>query len=192
MATTRRLVTVRHGETDWNLARRIQGQMDVPLNETGRLQALALTNTLAGFTPTLIVSSDSQRAVVTAIPFATQHKTPIHLSPGLREIYVGTWEGLHIAEAERQHPEEYARWHSGEDFPRGGGETRAQTARRVADALLEAVRRDDAGDTVFAFSHGVALRVGLDLLAAEGFIALEEPAPHFGNTQWMAVDLLKD
>ncbi len=186
---TKRLVLVRHGQTDWNVERRIQGQIDVPLNALGHEQAAHAAEQLHKLEPTHIVTSDLTRAVQTATPLALLCDLPIHLDPTLREIYVGTWEGLIVSEAEERFPDEYARWHSGEDFPRGGGETRADTAKRTASGLRKALEAPNSGDTIVAFSHGVSLRVAADLLAAEGLVKLDGPAPSFGNATWLILEV---
>ena len=82
------LTVVRHGETDWNLTRRIQGQIDVPLNATGVAQARAVASTLRATTFQGIVSSDLMRAQQTAQP-NQNGRLPIILEASLRERQLG-------------------------------------------------------------------------------------------------------
>src|SRR5690349_10093577 len=80
-----RICIVRHGETDWNAARRIQGQTDIPLNDTGRLQAKATAQGLRGQHFAAIYSSDLQRAHDTAEATAQVLQLPVQAETGLRE-----------------------------------------------------------------------------------------------------------
>lgn len=184
-----RLIVVRHGQTDWNVEHRIQGQQDVPLNAVGRQQAMDVSPFLVAQRPTYLVSSDSSRAAATAIPTALACGLPLHFDQDLREIYVGKWEGLLATEAEGEFPEEFAIWKGGQDINRGGGETRAETAERAARAFLSAAKAAGPDGVAMAFSHGVSIRVGLDLLQQKGHLDLGGPTKHFGNTEWLAVDL---
>ena len=88
------LLLVRHGETDWNAGRRWQGHTDVPLNARGRAQAAALAEELAADPPSAIYTSDLSRARETAEIVGTQLGVPVILEPRLREIHVGSREGL--------------------------------------------------------------------------------------------------
>jgi probable phosphoglycerate mutase len=94
------LLLVRHGETDWNAAGRLQGHTDTPLNELGRRQALTLAEELSGHGIEAVYSSDLARARATAEIVGRRLGLPVVLDPGLREKDWGTWEGLTGAERE--------------------------------------------------------------------------------------------
>ncbi|AMP16961.1 histidine phosphatase family protein [Collimonas pratensis] len=107
MATTE-ILLIRHGETDWNLERRLQGHLDIPLNQVGQRQALALARSLDGVAIDAIFSSDLQRARQTAAPLAAARKLSLQLDAGLRERCYGALEGLRYPEAAERFPEAYA------------------------------------------------------------------------------------
>lgn len=152
-----RLVLVRHGETDWNTAGRLQGLSDSDLNETGRLQSRALAERLAGERVDALWTSPLLRAVETAEALAeTLRLTPI-VHHGLRERDVGTWGGLAYADVARRFPDEWERVQSGEDLPVGGGETKAAVQARMLEAI-DVIGAAHAGGRVVVVSHGLALK----------------------------------
>ena len=96
--TAAQLIVLRHGRTAWNATGRFQGQADIGLDERGRAQAERAAELLAELAPTEIHSSDLSRARQTAAPLAARCGLPVHTDERLREIHVGTWEGLTIEE----------------------------------------------------------------------------------------------
>lgn len=89
----RRLVMVRHGETDFNRERRVQGHLDVPLNATGMAQARAIAQRLASFPLVHCVASDLARAADTARQIAARHGLDVEFTPDLREAHLGVLQG---------------------------------------------------------------------------------------------------
>jgi broad specificity phosphatase PhoE len=154
------LLLVRHGETDWNVERRVQGHSDTPLNDTGRLQALSLAASLEGEPIDAVYSSDLLRAHETARIVAERKGLPVTLLPELRERNFGSWEGLTDAEIFDRFPE--ATWDSW-----GDGETREEMARRVLDSVRRiADAHPDSG--VLVVSHGGPLRAVLMHCGSDG------------------------
>jgi probable phosphoglycerate mutase len=98
---TTTLLLVRHGETDWNAAGRLQGQTDRPLSDAGRRQARQLADELAGEEFAAMYASDLARARETAEIVAARLGLPVVLDPELREKDWGTWEGLTAVERDR-------------------------------------------------------------------------------------------
>src|SRR5437016_11644351 len=92
--TTRRLVMLRHGQTDFNLGSRMQGQLDTELRELGRAQAVAAAEVLAKRQPLLIVSSDLRRAYDTASALGERTGLPVQVDSRLRETHLGDWQGM--------------------------------------------------------------------------------------------------
>ncbi|HEX3829903.1 MAG TPA: histidine phosphatase family protein [Sporichthyaceae bacterium] len=161
----RQLVVWRHGRTTWNLAGRFQGQSDVPLDEVGHEQARRSARILAALEPAGIVSSDLGRASATAAELARLTGHPVHLDPGLRETYLGTWQGLTRGEVEERFPSEEGAWLRGELERRGGGESMPEVAERAVRAVRQAFDQLGPDDTLVAVTHGGSGRVLIGRLA---------------------------
>jgi broad specificity phosphatase PhoE len=170
VATT--ILLARHGETDWNLEGRFQGQLDPPLNETGRRQATALADALAGDGVAAVYSSDLRRAAETAAIVAARLSLPVTPDRRLREIDVGAWSGLTRAEVEERFPASYAHWLEGE-LAGHDGESREQLAARVHEAVISIAAAHPA-ESVLVVTHGGAVR-------ALQRRALGEPLPLLRN-----------
>ena len=95
-----KITTIRHGETDWNVARRIQGSMDIELNAAGLEQAKRLADRLAAVPCDIIYTSDLKRAKTTAEIINSRHDVEMIASPNLREAGFGEFEGQCIDDAE--------------------------------------------------------------------------------------------
>ncbi len=153
-STTVTLLVVRHAEAEGNRDHRFIGQSDVPLSPVGRRQAEALATRLAGEAVSRIVSSDLSRTIDTVTPLAAAIGLDVEPDPRLREIANGAWTGLLPSEIERQWPDLWNRYVSGEDVPRPGGERWADVRRRAL-AVIEQLVADTAGeDTVVVATHG--------------------------------------
>jgi alpha-ribazole phosphatase len=152
-----KLILVRHGETDWNIAGRYQGQADPPLNAKGRAQAEELAAQLTGTHIDAIYSSDLQRARETAETIGRKLNLPVQIDKGLREMNQGEWEGLLVADAQARSPREWAARKSDPLNARApGGESVAEVASRIRAAIDETARKHPA-ETVLIVSHGLAL-----------------------------------
>ena len=156
---TTRFCLVRHGETDWNVERRIQGRADIPLNALGRAQAAATANGLAGFAFAAVYSSDLERAWMTAEIAARRLGLALAAEPGLRERHYGVFQGLTTAEAAERFPAAHARYLARDrhyDFE--AGESLTRLAVRVT-ATVEALAERHPGQSVLLVSHGGVLDV---------------------------------
>ena len=167
-----RVLAVRHGETAWNVENRIQGQLDVPLNEFGRWQAQRLAFVMGDESVDAIYTSDLLRTVETAAPTARGCDVDWITDPGLRERGFGVFEGLTFTEIEQRWPEQSARWRRRElDFGAEGGETLSEFyARSVATATRLATAHP--GQTILIVTHGGVLDC---LYRAASRIALDAP-----------------
>jgi probable phosphoglycerate mutase len=161
--TAAQLVVLRHGRTSWNATGRFQGQADVPLDERGQLQAEQAAEVLAELSPAAIYSSDLVRARATAEPLARACGLPVVTDERLREIHVGTWEGLTIDELFSQVDDDLkGAWLAGEDVRRSEtGETVAEVGKRAGTALDEIGLAAPHGSTVVVVMHGLAARAGV-------------------------------
>ncbi|PTL82021.1 histidine phosphatase family protein [Vitiosangium sp. GDMCC 1.1324] len=169
------LVVIRHGETAWNLDRRLQGHLDVPLNAHGRAQAEALGRALSSEPLDAIYSSDLSRAMQTAQALATGRVLQVQAEPRLRERHFGIFQGLTPAEVEARHPEAFAAWKARMvDWAPAGGESLAELHMRILDITLTLARRHPSGRIALVAHGGV-----LDCLyrAASG-MALDAPRQH--------------
>lgn len=104
------LLLIRHGETAWNAERRLQGHLDIPLNQTGLAQAQRLAAALRHQQIDAIIASDLQRALQTASAIAQWHPLKVQQYQGLRERHFGTFEGLLYSELEHRYPSAFQAW----------------------------------------------------------------------------------
>lgn len=153
-----RLLLVRHGQSEWNANRKLQGQADISLSDLGRAQADALAPLVAGFGPDRVVTSDLRRARETAERLGYSDAI---LDPDLREISVGEWEGCEIPSLIDRSPDDYAGWRAGRYCPEGG-ENWETFCNRTEAAVSRLV--DQADETVLVICHGGVIRSLLDRL----------------------------
>jgi len=156
---TTRICIVRHGETDWNVERRIQGHTDVPLNATGRAQALAMAYNAGHHHFSVLYSSDLVRAMETAEALAEREGLEVRPMPQLRERHYGIFQGITAAEGAELQPGAY-RYYIARDpnYDFETGESLLGFAARVREGIDWMVRHH-AGDTICAVSHGGVLDV---------------------------------
>jgi broad specificity phosphatase PhoE len=150
------ILLARHGETDWNRERRVQGHSDTRLNDTGRAQARALGEELDGEPIDAVYSSDLMRAHETARLVAEPRGLGVTAIRDLRERHFGTWEGLTDEEIFARFPQ--AREASGREW--GDAETQEEMAARVLGALRR-IAETHVGQRVLVVSHGGPLRAVL-------------------------------
>ena len=167
-----RVLAIRHGETDWNVERRIQGQLDVPLNATGRWQVDRLALAVADEGLAAVYASDLLRAFETAQAVARGSGRRIVTDVGLRERGFGAFEGLSYAEISQRWPEQSERWRRRDpEFGAPGGETLNQFyARSVSTAARLAALHP--GQTIALVSHGGVMDC---LYRAASRVALDAP-----------------
>ncbi|MEN9853586.1 MAG: hypothetical protein RL162_878 [Pseudomonadota bacterium] len=154
-----RICFVRHGETNWNAERRMQGHIDIPLNANGISQAERLANALIRVKHSfdVIYSSDLERALHTANAVARALSLDVQITPRLRERNVGKLQGLLLAEAPVLLPEIWQRHIARElDHDLGGGES-IRTFHQRMQNILELFLNEHRGQSVLAVSHGGSL-----------------------------------
>lgn len=153
----KRLLLVRHGESEWNAVRRLQGQADIALSPRGEAQAVALATTIAQMAPDRVITSDLRRARQTVgllgYPDATDDAR-------LREVDVGEWTGLEIAQLMADQADAYLAWRAG-SFAPPGGETWQDFSARTAAAVNSAMA---SADRVLVVCHGGVIRALLQTL----------------------------
>ncbi|HEV2027366.1 MAG TPA: histidine phosphatase family protein [Candidatus Dormibacteraeota bacterium] len=155
------MLLVRHGQSTWNSEHRIQGQLDPPLSQEGRRQAELLAQRLAGFRFAGFYASDLKRAFETAQAIGVALGAQAEAMPGLREVYLGEWEGLRTEDLAQRSPEAWARWTEEPDWDLvPGGEGSALFEARVSAALDAIFERHAHGD-VLVVTHGGVIQVAL-------------------------------
>ena len=156
-----RILAIRHGETAWNVDTRIQGHLDIPLNETGLQQARWLAQALAGRDELhAIYASDLARAHVTAQTIAEAAGLAVSTHPGLRERSFGDFQGRTFAEIEAELPEHAQQWRkrSPEWAPPGNGESLIALRERVLATVDELAARH-VGEQIVLVAHGGVMDV---------------------------------
>lgn len=186
----RRLVMLRHGQTEYNAGSRMQGQLDTDLSELGRAQAVAAAEVLGKRRPLLIVSSDLRRAYDTAVTLGEQAGVPVEVDKRLRETHLGDWQGLTHTEVDALAPGARLAWRDDARWAPHGGESRVDVAERSVPLVAELVgsQRDWGADEsdrpVVLVAHG-------GLIAALTAALLGIPVDNWpilggmGNASWV-------
>jgi probable phosphoglycerate mutase len=166
-----RIFAIRHGETAWNVDSRIQGHLDIPLNEVGLWQAGRLAQALAEESLDAVYSSDLSRAWQTAQAIAGAADCPLTPDRGLRERGFGQFEGLTYAEIETRWPEDSLRWRKRDpDWAPPGGESLNRMRERVLSTATDLARQHLGGQIVLV-AHGGVLDMLYRLATGQGLQA---------------------
>jgi glucosyl-3-phosphoglycerate phosphatase len=188
----RRLVMLRHGQTEWNAGSRMQGQIDTDLTDLGRAQAVAAAEVLAKRQPLLIVSSDLRRAFDTAMALGERTGVTVAVDERLRETHLGDWQGLNHLEVDDIAPGARLAWRDDARWAPHGGESRVDVAARSLPVVTELVAGQpewgshdgDADRPVVLVAHG-------GLIAALTAAVLDLPVDNWpvlggmGNASWV-------
>jgi probable phosphoglycerate mutase len=175
MAPPLTLLLVRHGQSEWNAAGRLQGQTaDVPLTERGHAQAAAAARELARLRPRALISSDLHRAVQTAEHCARATGLPFSTTPALREQGYGVLEGRLSRELW-----DVVDW-TDPHWSAPGGESLAELHGRVA-AYLKELAAEPPAEVIALVTHGDTIRAAQAVAAGLGPDALPSITPHNGT-----------
>jgi probable phosphoglycerate mutase len=188
--TVRRLVLLRHGQTEFNLDSRMQGQLDTELTELGRAQAVAAAAALAKDHPLLVVSSDLRRAYDTAVALQERTGILVQADDRLRETHLGDWQGMTHAEIDAVAPGARLAWREDATWAPHGGESRVDVAARSLPLIAELVAgepewgaSEEPERPVLLVAHGgliAALTAALLRLPLDNWPALGG----MGNASW--------
>ncbi len=186
-------IIVRHGETDYNAQRILQGYSPVPLSTRGRQQAALVAERLPSLQPRILYSSDIQRAQETAEIISHKLALPIQPCTGLREWHVGTWQ--HKSADEFETHLEAIGGHVVTYVPEGG-ESQVQTQERMV-AQMQSLAAQHAGETVLCVSHGKAIDLftrhvlGLDVMRTPAYSIINTSVNIFShqNGDWELLTL---
>lgn len=184
----RRVIVLRHGQTDHNAKGVWQGQVDSDLSALGYEQARAAAGALAAYEPSFVVASDLRRAAETGDEVAAACDIPISYDPRWREIHVGRWSGMTSEQVYAEFPEDRLRHLRGEDFKRGGdGESLSDVGQRVRGALDDLLEALEPGQTAVVATHGVTGRVVAAELVGLDRLTVWRVLGGFGNCHWAEV-----
>jgi broad specificity phosphatase PhoE len=152
-----RLILIRHGETDWNVAGRYQGQANPPLNARGLQQARELAEKLLTLELDLLYTSPLQRAAQTARIIASRLEIPLHFEPRLVEIHQGDWQGRLRAEIQALYPQLFMRWETEPwQVSPPNGETLFEVQARL-DAALGSILKRHPGACIGLVTHRIPI-----------------------------------
>ena len=188
--TVRRLVMLRHGQTEFNLGSRMQGQLDTDLTELGRAQAVAAAEALAKDQPLLVVSSDLRRAYDTAVAFQERTGIPVRADDRLRETHLGDWQDMTHAEIDAVAPGARLAWREDATWAPHGGESRVDVAARSLPLIAELVAGEPEWCAVDEPVRPVVLVAHGGLIAALTAALLRLPVDNWpalggmGNASW--------
>ncbi|AFM18152.1 fructose-2,6-bisphosphatase [Mycolicibacterium chubuense NBB4] len=186
----RRLVMLRHGQTEYNAGSRMQGQLDTELSDLGREQAVAAAEVLAKRQPLLIVSSDLRRALDTAVALGERSGQPVSIDARLRETHLGDWQGMTHLEVDDVAPGARTAWRDDARWAPHGGESRVDVAERSLPLVKDVVAQqtewgaDEPDRPVVLVAHG-------GLIAALTAALLQLPVDNWpvlggmGNASWV-------
>ena len=184
---TTRLILIRHGETEWNVEGRYQGQADPPLNQRGLAQAHQLAQKLRGVGLDVLYSSPLRRALQTAQILAEALEVSLHTEPRLMEIHQGEWQTLLYTEIAARYPELFDRWQTEPwTVTLPGGENIAQVQERVYAAVDEILSRHE-GQCIGMVAHRLPitlLKIRYQGLDPDVVRTLQLP-----NTYWEEIPL---
>lgn len=153
------LFLIRHGQTQWNLENRIQGNMDSPLTDLGRQQARWLSETYRDEAFDRIYTSTLDRAYETAKILRGDRKIEIIRLDSLKEIHFGEWEGKAFLELREEKPEAFDAFRfTPESFRPAGGETFQEAQNRIVGAVREILRKN-RGEKLALVIHGAVLKL---------------------------------
>lgn len=185
----RRLVMLRHGQTEFNAGSRMQGQLDTDLTDLGRAQAVAAAEVLAKRQPLLIVSSDLRRAHDTALALGERSGLPVRIDTRLRETHLGDWQGMTHDEVDAAAPGARLAWRDDATWAPHRGESRIDVADRSLPLVAELMAgepewgADEPDRPVVLVAHG-------GLIAALTAALLDLPVDSWqvlggmGNASW--------
>jgi broad specificity phosphatase PhoE len=183
-----RVHIIRHGQTNWNAIRRVQGQSESVLTELGKKQATALGEDIKQHEVTDVYCSSSVRTRETCDALFPELKTNTSYLDNLREIYLGPWEGRMYDEIEQDTPEDYQHfWSQPHLFAVEGAETFSELQVRAL-ATLQTICRTTTQQNIAIVSHGALIKTILCHFEDKPLSSLWEP-PRMHNCAHSILDL---
>lgn len=184
--TLNRLVLWRHGETEWNADRRMQGQLDADLSEIGIEQARRAAPIIAGFVPQVLLTSDLRRASNTAAVLAERTSLPVQTDKRLRETHLGQWQGLTHDDVDARWPGGRVAWRGNAAWAPPGGESRIEVAGRAKQVVAELDSRQGVQVAVLCAHGGLIASLVACLLGLP--VDRWPTLGGIGNCHWAVLD----
>lgn len=154
------LYITRHGETEWNLQKRMQGWCDSPLTIAGVKAAHALGKRLASISFNAVYASPSGRTVDTAQIICQNRQLPIFFKQQLKEIHVGEWQGMRAEDIKERYPQQYDAYYNDPlHYQSIEGESFLQVLERSVSLIDEITTKYDADATVLIVTHAVVKKL---------------------------------
>lgn len=177
-----KIYITRHGETQWNTVRKMQGHNNSPLTDLGVKQALWLANRLKEAVIDVAYSSSLTRALNTAEMIIGNREIEIIATEALKEIYLGSWEGRHIEEVEKEFPEQHrCFWKEPESYVPVDGETFGQLTERVSRFFADVLKKHP-NDNVLIVAHAATLKALFNQISNKGNLNTFWEGPHIQPT----------
>ncbi|NLG05787.1 MAG: histidine phosphatase family protein [Clostridia bacterium] len=183
-----KLCFVRHGETDWNVDKKIQGQQDISLNGIGRKQAheLGVKIQQAGFHFAGIYTSPQLRAKETADILSELLEIPATVMDGLKELSLGSWEGMSWSQVKEQKQDEFSQWDHNRRYAKiPGGESYQLVLERTLHAIRQIMEQEN--EDVLIVSHSGVIMTLLSYVYQTDFRDMKR---NYGikNADWVILD----
>lgn len=169
-----RLYLIRHGQSEWNILNKIQGQTNTFLTDLGKQQALCIANKLVKENIDIIYTSDLARAQDTARTISQKIDKPLMISESIREIKFGPWEGLNTSQMQERYREEHLIWTKEPERLKVDGIETLEELKTRALGWVEEIIKENEGKNIAIVSHGATLKVLILGL-------LDMPLTHFKN-----------
>lgn len=183
-----KIFITRHGETQWNIEKRMQGWNDSPLTKKGIEDSKKLGERLSNVNFQCIYSSSSKRAFESSKYIIGNRNTEIILLDDLREIKHGNWQGLKHSKIEELYKEEYFNfWNNPDLYENDTGEDFFQLFKRVESVMKMITRKHKEGN-ILVVSHGVVLKAIYTIVKKRSLKDLWQP-PHIKNTSLTIVEV---
>lgn len=183
------LYITRHGQTEWNIEKRMQGWLDSPLTEQGRQAASSLSARLKKISFTAAYSSPSGRTVETAKIICQEQSIPLFIKPQLREIHAGDWQGMSIDDIEKRYPQQYIDYYENPvRYQSVNGENFHDVAKRILPLIDDLTKLYEADDAILIVTHAVVKKLLISFFNGSGLANIWAP-PFIHGTSLTIVHL---
>lgn len=185
------LYITRHGQTEWNVQKKMQGWLDSPLTENGRNAASSLGKRLQKIPFKAAYVSPSGRTLDTARLICSTHQIPLFIKEQLREINAGKWQGMSTLEIKKHYPEQYIDYYNDPlNYLSVGGENFHDIAKRVTPLIDDLCSTYEEEDSILIVTHAVVKKLLISLFNETGIENIWSP-PFIHGTSLTIVHINK-